>query len=66
MSMQATALESQNQTREGPGVKPAAIRTTGCAEKEREKKVTPEGSTWVSLLCLYRWPLILRPRGLER
>lgn len=44
MSMQATALESQNQTREGPGVKPAAIRTTGCADKEREKKVTPEGS----------------------
>lgn len=33
--VQASALESQNQSREGSGVKPAAMMATSYAEKER-------------------------------
>lgn len=35
ISVQASALESQSQSREGSGVKPAATMTTSYAEKER-------------------------------
>lgn len=36
--VQASALESQNESREGPEVKPATMTTTSCAEKESGKE----------------------------
>ena len=35
--VQTSALESQNQSREDPGMKPGTVTTPGCAWKEREK-----------------------------